>query len=318
MLRHDLHQHLWSEPLVAALAAREIAPRIRRDGLLWRLDLPGEPPCTVDVDGDDPERRAGLVCLDGLDRALIAPSLALGFAPDVLDAYHAGCAALPAAFGAWAVVDPATARPREVHELLDRGFAGLCLPAAALGTPAALDGLGPLLEALERRDAPLFVHPGGGSATPGAPTWWPALADYVTEMHVAWHAFAAAGRAAHPRLRVLWAMLAGGAPLHVERLAARGGPPAAVLDRMSFYDASSYGATMLEATARVVGIDRLAHGSDRPVVAPLPAPGPLGPAVWASMTVQAPATLLGSRAAAATAWPMAATSVPDATYGGIV
>src|SRR3954466_5300476 len=136
MLRLDVHQHLWSEPLVAALGRRTAAPRIRRDGRLGGLDPVDEPSCTVDVDGDDPDRRAGLVCLDGLDRALIAPSLALGFAPDVLDAYHEGCAALPAACGAWAVVTPAPARPREVHELLDRGFTGLCLPAAALGTPA--------------------------------------------------------------------------------------------------------------------------------------------------------------------------------------
>jgi 6-methylsalicylate decarboxylase len=318
MTRYDVHQHLWSEPLVAALAARAQAPRIRRDGLLWRLDLPSEPSCTVDVDGDDPDRRASLVCLDGLDRALIAPSLALGCEPDVLAAYHEGCEGLPHTFGAWATVDPRTATPAEVAGLLDRGFAGLCLPASALGTAAALEEVGPLLETLSRRDAPLFVHPAGASAPPGAPAWWPAMAGYVPEVHVAWHAWIAHGRTAHPRLRVLWAMLAGGAPLHVERLAARGGPPAAGLDRLSFYDSSSYGGSMLEATARVVGIDRLVHGSDRPVVAPLPAPGPLGEAVWRSMTVQAPATLLGTRAAATTASPMAATSSSEATYGGIV
>src|SRR4051812_40246021 len=125
MLRFDVHQHLWSELLVAALARRTEAPRIRRDGRVWCLDLPGEPSCAVDVDADDPERRAGVVCLDGLDRALIAPSLALGFDRDVLDGYRAGCAGLPPTFGAWGVVDPARALPAEVDGLLDAGFVGL-------------------------------------------------------------------------------------------------------------------------------------------------------------------------------------------------
>ena len=42
-------------------------------------------------------------------------------------------------------------------------------------------------------------------------------------MQAAWHAFAVWGRPAHPRLRVCFAMLAGLAPLHRERLVARGG-----------------------------------------------------------------------------------------------
>ena len=163
-----------------------------------------------------------------------------------------------------------------------------------------------LLERLERRDAPLFVHPGSGADLPGSPAWFAPLTDYVTQMHTAWHAFAATGRRAHPELRVLWAILAGGAPLHAERLAARGGPASAVLDRRSFYDTSSYGAELIEATARVVGLDQLVHGSDRPVVAPITAP--LGDGAWWSMTVQAPARLLGTRAAASMAAPIAATS----------
>jgi hypothetical protein len=311
MLRFDVHQHLWSAPLVAALERRAEAPRIRREGLRWRLDLPGEPSCGIDVDGDDPDRRAGLVCVDGLDRALIAPSPALGAARDVLDAYHAGCAELPETFGAWGALDHRTAVPGDVDALLGAGFAGVCLPSNALASPAALDRVGPLLECLERRGAPLFVHPGGGSNEPGAPAWFTALTDYVTGMHTAWHAFAAAGRPAHPGLRVLWAMLAGGAPLHAERLAARGGPASAVLDHDSFYDSSSYGFELIEATARVVGLNQVVHGSDRPVVAPVTAP--LGPEAWHAMTVRAPAALLGTRAAVTMAAPIAATSSSLAT-----
>src|SRR4051795_3106025 len=77
-MRIDVHQHLWSEPLVAALAQRRSTPCVRRDGQAWRLRLPAEPPCAIDVAGDDPARRAALLALDGVDGALIALSTALG------------------------------------------------------------------------------------------------------------------------------------------------------------------------------------------------------------------------------------------------
>jgi predicted TIM-barrel fold metal-dependent hydrolase len=180
--------------------------------------------------------------------------------------------------------------PLDVEDVLDSGAVGLCLPATALATPAALDRVGPLLERLERRGAPLFVHPGAARGG-DVPAWWAAMTDYVNQMHAAWHAFLDRGRAAHPELKVVFAMLAGGAPLHHERLSARGGPNPGV-DRGVFYDTSSYGGRMLDAMVRVVGIDQLVHGSDRPVVAPPLAPGPLGPAAWEAMTRQNPARLL--------------------------
>ena len=40
----DIHQHLWTEPLLGALSARRERPRLRRDGLRWRLEVDGEPP----------------------------------------------------------------------------------------------------------------------------------------------------------------------------------------------------------------------------------------------------------------------------------
>ena len=66
-------------------------------------------------------------------------------------------------------------------------------------------------------------------------------------------------------------MLAGCAPLHAERLAARGGPADAVHDELtSWFDVSSYGPQAVDAMLRVVGVDRLVHGSDRPVAEPPP------------------------------------------------
>ncbi|MCW2968111.1 MAG: amidohydrolase 2, partial [Solirubrobacteraceae bacterium] len=231
-MRIDVHQHLWSAPLVEALSLRRTAPCLRRDGQAWRLRLPAEQSCMLDVAGDEPSHRASLLALDGVDGALIALSSALGvegLAPDeaepLLRAYEAGVDGLPVEFGWWAAVSLAEIDPGAVRAALGAGAAGLCLPSAALSSRRGLDRCGPLLEELERTGAPLFVHPGPDPwATPvqsieRRPDWWPAMTDYVAGMNEAWHMFVAHGRAAHPRLRVVFAMLAGGAPLHLERLA---------------------------------------------------------------------------------------------------
>jgi hypothetical protein len=65
-------------------------------------------------------------------------------------------------------------------------------------------------------------------------------------------------------------MLASGAPLLSERMAARGGPPIEVRDPLVFYDTSSYGPAAIESIARRVGAEQLVYGSDRPVVDPIP------------------------------------------------
>jgi 6-methylsalicylate decarboxylase len=133
--------------------------------------------------------------------------------------------------------------------------------------PAQLDALGPVLERLEARDAPLFVHP--GPAAPGSLV--PPLTDYVAALNAAWHAWVLHGRAQHPRLRVLFAALAGLAPLHAERLAARGyadAAGAALADDALFYDTSSYGPRAIDALVRAVGPGALVHGSDWPYAEP--------------------------------------------------
>jgi hypothetical protein len=99
------------------------------------------------------------------------------------------------------------------------------------------------------------------------------------------------GPRGHPRLKIVWAMLAGCAALHVERLASRGGPAHAVHDERSWYDMSSYGPKAIDAMLRVVGVDRLVHGSDRPVV-DLPSLAALGPAFSHAVTRVNPAEVL--------------------------
>ena len=99
------------------------------------------------------------------------------------------------------------------------------------------------------------------------PSWWPALVPYVQQMHASWFAFRAYGRQRHPRLRICFALLAGLAPLHGERLAARGGVRGEV-DQNSYVETSSYGPRAIDATVRALGVDTIVCGSDRPYAPP--------------------------------------------------
>ncbi|HVP01613.1 MAG TPA: amidohydrolase family protein [Solirubrobacteraceae bacterium] len=305
----DVHQHLWPDSFTALLAARRSPPCIARDETEPRLVLAGEPELRWDRRAHDPDVRAERLASSGLHRALLAMSSPLGIealpraeAQPLLDAWNDEVLALGIPFGVWGAVALDEPDPREVDALLDRGAIGISLPAEALAGAGALRRVGPLLEALERRDAPLFVHPGAApTPAPGAPpvpAWWPALTSYPAQLQAGWLAFNEWGRPAHPSLRVLFAALAGGAPLHVERLGARGGPATAVHDPLLFYDTSSYGPRALEAAIRIVGPDALVHGSDAPVVASGrdPAHG-LGESLRTALTLTNPARLLHGAAA---------------------
>src|SRR4051812_15931088 len=179
-MRFDVHQHVWTEPLLSALSARRELPRVRPDGARWRLELAGEPSGLLDVPGDEPGLRAALVHLDGLDRALVAPSCALGDHDDLAAAYAEGVRSLPDEFGAWGWLPVREGSPAAADRLLDDGFAGLCVPAGALASPAGVERCGPVLERLERRGAPLLVHPGpdpwaAPAQSGGEAAWWPAM-----------------------------------------------------------------------------------------------------------------------------------------------
>lgn len=287
MIRIDVHQHLWSEPLVGALAERQELPFIRHEHGLTVLYLAGERPYVIELAGETPARRSALVEQDGLDRALLCLSSPLGIeslpreqALALIEAYHEGALALGEPFGVWGAVALDRPDPLDVDRTLARGCVGISLPAGALAGVEELERLQPLLARLEQHGAPLLVHPGPGRARTrraagGAgecsldePLWWPALTGYVAGMHAAWLAFHAQGRARHPRLRVLFAMLAGLAPLHAERLRSRGGPAAHAPDPLVFYEISSYGASAVRSVAEGVGAQQLIYGSDRPVLEP--------------------------------------------------
>jgi 6-methylsalicylate decarboxylase len=238
----------------------------------------------IDRTGEEPSRRAELVERDGLDRALLCLSSPIGIealpreqATPLIDAYHEGALGLDGPFGVWGAI--ALDRPDavDVDRALDRGCVGISVPSGAIAGSNELLALRAVLDRLEARGAPLFVHPGPGVSRPfgpadgGAlsePLWWPALTQYVAGLHAAWLAFQAVGRPDHPRLRVVFSMLAGLAPLQAERLSARGGPGHLAPDPLLFYETSSYGPVAIAAMESIVGSRQLLYGSDRPVLEP--------------------------------------------------
>ncbi|RSN07560.1 amidohydrolase [Nonomuraea sp. WAC 01424] len=279
----DVHQHLWTGSFVAALRARTVPPRL--DG--WTLLLDGEPP--YEVDPADHEQRD----TTGLDLALVSLSSPLGveFLPPeeswpLIDAYHEGALGLGEPFGVWAATCHSAPDPGRLAKDLDRGPAGLQIPATAVPDDR-------LLDVLTERDLPLFVHPGpaGAPPPPGTPPWWPALVPYVQQMQAAWHYFHAVVRPRHPRLRVCFALLAGLAPLHSERLIARGGTGRGLVDPGFYVETSSYGPRAIDAIVRELGIDVVVNGSDAPY-AVAPDPG-LGTAAAHAIKTTNPNRLLG-------------------------
>lgn len=299
-MQADLHQHLLGEPLLEALALRTTAPLARREGSGWVLEAPGEPLHRVDPEREDPTRRAAQLAADGLDRAVVGLSGVLGIeglpgdeAERLFAAHAEGLTALPECFGRWASVSLLEPSAEAVEARLAAGAVGLTLPAGAVATPDAIERLAPLLEPLARRGRPLFVHPGpcpreSPAQAPAAPGWWTALTRYLAGMNAAWHAFVAVGPDALPPARVVFALLAGLAPLHLERLAVRGGPAERALDPRFLYEVSSYGPRSIEAVGRVVGVDRLVYGSDRPV----DSPGPPTASPWTRLAARNAAALL--------------------------
>jgi 6-methylsalicylate decarboxylase len=268
----DIHQHLWPEPFIAALRARRTAPRLED----WVLQLPGERPYAIDPADHDPDLRAEQAAADGDELVLVAPSAALGLdrlppaeAEELAAAWLEGALSLPAPFRAWAMAGTKQPYPQALQHALDAGAVGLELPADALAGPYGLDRLAPLLETLEAAGRPLLVHPGpaGAQDAPGRPAWWAPVVPYVAQLHAAWWAWTVYGRARHPHLPVCFVALAGLGPLHGERMRARGGTGRPV-DPLTFVEASSYGTQAIDAVVRVLGIDVVCHGSDRPYAVP--------------------------------------------------
>src|SRR5580765_324482 len=265
----DVHQHLWPEPFLDALRRRTTAPYL--DG--WTLHTTGEAPFAVRPADHDPGRRGSLDAAVG--RIVLAMSSPLGVeelpadeAAPLLQAWPDGIRDLGGPYAGWAAL--ATAEPDLAGLamlLADPAIVGLQVPATALATPTHLERLAPALAVAETAGRPVLVHPGPVRPACGTPAWWPAVVDYVSQLHAAWWAWFAAGRSLLPDLRICFVAGAGLAPAHHERLRERGGGPF-VLDPGVFVDTSSYGRQGVDALIRALGIDAVVLGTDRPYAAP--------------------------------------------------
>jgi hypothetical protein len=290
----DLHQHLWPTPFLEALRARRSGPRL--DG--WELHLPGERVHAVDPADHDPDARAALAAADGDDLVCVAPSAALGLdrlppgqAAELADAWLEGALALPEPFRPWAMAGIQEPDPAALSDALERGAIGLEVAADVLAAPDGIDRVAPLLDVLDEARAPLLVHPGParGHDAPNRPAWWTPVVPYVAQLHAAWWAWADGGRARFPHMPVCFVALAGLGPLHGERYRARGGDGRAV-DPLTFVETSSYGTVAIDAVVRVLGIDVICHGSDRPYANS--APPALGEAALTAIRTRNPERLL--------------------------
>ena len=92
------------------------------------------------------------------------------------------------------------------------------------------------------------------------------MVGYPARMQEAYLAWLAFGRERWPTLRVLFAMLGGGGPFQLERLARRGVDVRSALDPNTFFDVSTHGRRAIELCVQTFGVGQLVYGSDTPVV----------------------------------------------------
>ena len=263
MTSTDIHQHLWPPSFFSALSTRAQPPRLHGR----ELELAGTPVWQLDVESHDLDTRLALMDRLGLDRAVVSlqPTLGIdqlpaGEALELIETWESGILEMANASGGrilpLAVGEPAT------------GFAGVCVSGAEL---LDLDVLAPRLDALVQSGRFLFVHPGAAVTPPGAPSWWTAIVDYTAEMQAAYIAWLAAGAARWPDLDVVFAILAGGAPIQLERMAARGVDERSAMLPHIWFDTATYGRRALDLAMSTYGVEPMLFGSDMPVVDPVPA-----------------------------------------------
>jgi predicted TIM-barrel fold metal-dependent hydrolase len=258
----DVHQHLWPPSFLAALGARTSPPFLRGDELVTP-----EGSFALDRAAHDPERRLAALDRDGIDAAVLSlqPTLGCEALPpaerDELElAWLEGIEELTRASGGrFLAFAPWRAVP---------ALAGTSVGASAL---VDLDRHASLLAEVDAAGGVLFVHPEAETGPPpGRPGWWSWTAGYTGQMQQAYLSWLAGGRDRLPAVRVVFAILAGGAAVQHERLAHRGVDVRSALDPNTLFDTASYGRRAIELCIETFGVERLVYGSDTPVVDPGP------------------------------------------------
>jgi predicted TIM-barrel fold metal-dependent hydrolase len=89
-------------------------------------------------------------------------------------------------------------------------------------------------------------------------------------MQAAYMAWLARDAERYPTLPVVFAILAGGAPVQLERMRSRGVEVRTTLHPNVYLDTSSYGPRALELALATYGVTQLVFGSDAPVISPEP------------------------------------------------
>jgi len=284
-----MHQHLWPRSFVDVLRRRTSPPRLDGDVLATT-----EGSFPIDLALHDPERRLAALDRDRIDTAVVTLQSTLGVESlaraerDELElAWLEGIHELVRdgggrylALAPWRV-DPATA--------------GTSVGASALltehgaGVLARVDEVGGLL----------FVHPEAeGPLPPGRPEWWQWTAGYAGQMQRAYLAWLGGLRDDYPKLTIVFAMLAGGAPIQHERLIHRGVNVRESPDPGTVFETSSYGRRAIELCIETFGVERLAYGSDTPVIDPAPTLGAihsLGDSVARLLQSDTPERLIGQQ-----------------------
>jgi hypothetical protein len=254
---YDLHQHLWPRPFVDALMARAEPPLITRDGS--RLEL-ADGTWDAELDAHELEARLALLDRDEVDVAVLSlpPTLGVYEMPELVHAYHRGIGD---------VVDAAGGRLAafSAGEVLD-GFAGVCISARDLADD--FDAVAEVLATAEATGTLVFVHPGPATPRATGPAWWGPVVDYTAQQQAAYATWLARGLDAYPSLRVVFAILAGGAPIQLERLRSRGWDTRRAESPNVFFDTASYGRRALELCVATFGSSQLVYGTDAPVVHP--------------------------------------------------
>jgi hypothetical protein len=208
---------------------------------------------TVDPDAHTPEARLRELDRAGLDAAVVSLPPTVEPTTELIEPWNDGALELAVASGGRLI-------PLAYREAR-RGFVGTVIAAPEL---VELTSVAPLLDRLESADQLLFVHPGAwDDAGPGP--WWAAGVGYASQMQAAYVSWVSSGATRWPRLRVVFALLGGGAPFQVERLIRRGLDPRAPFAPNIWFDTSSYGARALELSLQTFGAGRLVFGSDAPV-----------------------------------------------------
>ena len=258
MTTYDIHQHLWPQEFVAALRARGAPPFIDGDELTTQ-----EGRFAIDLADHDVAARLRNLDRDEIDVAVISLQTSLGLETLAADERHA----LEAAWvdGARELVSTSEGRLIAFSPSIVRdGFVGVSLGSAVIANP---DAASSVLDAAEASRTVVFVHPDAGrAADAGRPQWWEWVTGYPARMQEAYLAWLAFGPERWPSLRVVFAMLAGGGPFQLERLARRGVDVRSALDPNTFFEVSTHGRRAIELCVQTFGVSQLAYGSDTPVV----------------------------------------------------